>query len=716
DGVDNDGDGRIDFPNEPGCDAIEDDDETDPEVLPQCSDGIDNDFDGFADFPADGDCVSAADPEEARPPACRDGLDNDGDGRIDLADPGCRGDPDYFSEFNTAACRDRLDNDEDGATDFPDDPGCTAPTDEDETDPAEPPACHNGVDDDGDGLTDYPEDAESCLFAADESEDDPCARLVTREITGLDRTRGNSDDATNDFNPSCRAPTGPEDVLLWRVAADRPLDGLILDTAESDIDTVLSVRDACPAANELACDDNSGQGADSHIELGPQAPGTELLIFVDSIPGPGGIWRLRMNPLLAQGANCAGPGTWECGPGMACVVGPGGSFCTRAVCDNGRDDDGDGRVDFPADPGCASAADEDETDPPVPPQCANGVDDDEDGLVDFPNDPRCGSAADDSEGPDCANGIDDDGDGSIDYDRDGDGLRGPGADPQCACAADETELAEPACADGCDNDADGFIDLDDPGCQGDPTRNSEFNLPACRDGLDNDGDGYVDYPLDPGCNYRDDLDETDPPEPPACANEVDDDEDGFIDYFGADDGCVAAADPDERRACEQPLPVWPELVQLDGTTRSELPEHTGECGGSANAPDAMFVVLVPYPAVVVAETIGAGFDSVLYARTDCEPVVCASDEPDCPDVQETEIACDNNPGGPLSRIEFDWPGGPIFLVLDGTGTEAGVYHLRVNATYPAGGRCGPEGHVYALCETGFECRPDAEGVPTCQAL
>ena len=29
---------------------------------------------------------------------------------------------------------------------------------------------------------------------------------------------------------------------------------------------------------------------------------------------------------------------------------------------------------------------------------------------------------------------------------------------------------------------------------------------------------------------------------------------------------------------------------------------------------------------------------------------------------------------------------------------------------------GPEGHVYALCETGFECRPDAEGVPTCQAL
>jgi hypothetical protein len=36
------------------------------------------------------------------------------------------------------------------------------------------------------------------------------------------------------------------------------------------------------------------------------------------------------------------------------------------ACSNGKDDDGDGRIDFPADPGCTSATDDDETDPPPP--------------------------------------------------------------------------------------------------------------------------------------------------------------------------------------------------------------------------------------------------------------------------------------------------------------------------------------------------------------
>ncbi len=38
-----------------------------------------------------------------------------------------------------------------------------------------------------------------------------------------------------------------------------------------------------------------------------------------------------------------------------------------AACANGADDDGDGKVDYPNDPGCDSAADDDETDPPPPP-------------------------------------------------------------------------------------------------------------------------------------------------------------------------------------------------------------------------------------------------------------------------------------------------------------------------------------------------------------
>jgi hypothetical protein len=42
----------------------------------------------------------------------------------------------------------------------------------------------------------------------------------------------------------------------------------------------------------------------------------------------------------------------------------------------------------------------DEPPPPPAPQCSNGLDDDSDGLIDFPNDPGCSSLADDSESPD----------------------------------------------------------------------------------------------------------------------------------------------------------------------------------------------------------------------------------------------------------------------------------------------------------------------------
>ncbi|HII71147.1 TPA: PKD domain-containing protein [Candidatus Woesearchaeota archaeon] len=69
--------------------------------LPACSDGQDNDGDGLVDYPADPGCTSAQDDDEynAPLPACSDGLDNDGDGLVDMADPGCSG-PSDNDEFN----------------------------------------------------------------------------------------------------------------------------------------------------------------------------------------------------------------------------------------------------------------------------------------------------------------------------------------------------------------------------------------------------------------------------------------------------------------------------------------------------------------------------------------------------------------------------------------------------------------------------------------
>ncbi|MBI4896134.1 MAG: hypothetical protein HY832_01145, partial [Candidatus Aenigmarchaeota archaeon] len=57
----------------------------------ECSDGIDNDGDGKTDYPTDPDCASSTDASESSTiSACKDGIDNDGDGKTDYPDdPGC---------------------------------------------------------------------------------------------------------------------------------------------------------------------------------------------------------------------------------------------------------------------------------------------------------------------------------------------------------------------------------------------------------------------------------------------------------------------------------------------------------------------------------------------------------------------------------------------------------------------------------------------------
>ena len=63
DGVDNDGDSLIDYPNDPGCSSSSDDDETNI-VQYQCNDGIDNDGDSLIDYPSDPGCCSSSDNDE----------------------------------------------------------------------------------------------------------------------------------------------------------------------------------------------------------------------------------------------------------------------------------------------------------------------------------------------------------------------------------------------------------------------------------------------------------------------------------------------------------------------------------------------------------------------------------------------------------------------------------------------------------------------------
>jgi hypothetical protein len=82
-------------------------------------------------------------------------------------------------------------------------------------------------------------------------------------------------------------------------------------------------------------------------------------------------------------------------------------------CGDGIDNDGDGDVDA-TDASCADTLGPSEVSPGLP--CDNGVDDDNDGWMDFPFDPGCESSTALTEAPQCQDGIDNDADGRVDFD------------------------------------------------------------------------------------------------------------------------------------------------------------------------------------------------------------------------------------------------------------------------------------------------------------
>ena len=260
-GRDDDGDRLSDFPLDPGCAGVTDDSERDPALV--CDDGIDGDGDGLVDFPADAGCSSPTDASETSEDlVCDDGRDNDGDGLTDFpADPGCSGQRDSSERSPSLVCDDGVDNDGDGLTDFPADPACTSPTY-----PSELEACRDGLDNDGDGRVDFPADA-GCSSATDASEIEDCD-------DGID----NDGDGRIDF---------PADAGCS------------------------SARDGSERDPALACDDGLDNDADGLADF-PADPG------------------------------CSSPTETS----------------EVSSCQDGVDNDSDGRIDFPADPECASAVDD----------------------------------------------------------------------------------------------------------------------------------------------------------------------------------------------------------------------------------------------------------------------------------------------------------------------------------------------------------------------
>jgi hypothetical protein len=291
-------------------------------------------------------------------------------------------------------CQDTLDNDGDGAIDYPNDSGCTTPTDDTELiaagDPI--PQCGNGVDDDGDGLIDYSADP-GCAAASDDLELDECVPglivqgvLVPGGVTGALSGSGMSF-----LSGSCDSSSMFSDEQVWAYTVAQPLVDLRFSTIGSTADTILYVHQGeCATGMEVACASVPSAG---EVAILPSPAAATYFVIVDSAFSAGP-YVLDVFGDLPHGATCDPADThFTCLPGTLCGA---GGTCDFTACTNGVDDDGDGLIDA-NDPGCADSTDNDETDPATSPQCGNAIDDDADGHIDFPADPGCARAGDPTE-------------------------------------------------------------------------------------------------------------------------------------------------------------------------------------------------------------------------------------------------------------------------------------------------------------------------------
>lgn len=199
-----------------------------------------------------------------------------------------------------AACADGLDNDGDGQTDFPADPGCASAGDTSETEPLPPPAiCADGLDNDGDGLTDFPADP-GCASATDADEYNAPPPPPS---TSLPAQITISSDWGSGYCANGSVTNNTGGAVEWKTSF--AIEGVIGNIWNA-----------------------------VHSQTG------------DQVNAAGADW----NKVLASGAQA------DFG---FCASRP----APKPACGDGKDNDNDGKIDFPADPGCASADDADEADP-----------------------------------------------------------------------------------------------------------------------------------------------------------------------------------------------------------------------------------------------------------------------------------------------------------------------------------------------------------------
>ena len=290
-------------------------------------------------------------------------------------------------------CGDNVDEDGDGKPGYPTDPGCTSPTDNDESDdcPNGPncPECADGVDNDGDGATDYGMDT-TCSAAGDVSE----ACVTTDGVTQIvgPMTMGTTVGANNDGRPSCAGSatthTAPDRTYRLDLPALTTIDLNL--TGLSAFDTATALYNSTCGGTAIKCSDPAAMNVTN------LAAGTYYFV-VDGYSTAMGAYTINVSGKIQNGGSCesvlAQSGALTCGTGYSCKGPMGSRTCQPGLCGDGIDNDGDGKIDYPFDPGCDSLGDDTEENPATLPVCGNGADDDGDSLIDFPADYGCAAAS-----------------------------------------------------------------------------------------------------------------------------------------------------------------------------------------------------------------------------------------------------------------------------------------------------------------------------------
>jgi len=418
--------------------------------------------------------------------SCTNNVDDDCNRFTDCADPVCRMDPGCrMCEDVEVVCDNLRDDDCDGARDCRDmdcvgRPECEAVCSDAET------QCNDGIDDDCDRLVDCDDDecighsrCDCCSgrvicpplseqFCGNRLNDDcdqfvdcddsectgdpfcsaiPCPRADLGSRLGDSIARGAVfGDAT--LTGSCGG-AGPEFTYRWRAPVTATY---IIDTLGSAVDTVLYLKSSC-GGMELAggCNDDSGGTLQSRIVIDLDV-GALVIIVVDSQMGSIGeyVLNLRIQPAGSERGQCNdgidndGDGRVDCRD-SDCAMDPVCCVGRPEICDNGTDDDCNMLIDC-ADMACTGSP---ECCMPIPESCTNGSDDDCDMLIDCAD-------------PSCA------------------------GDLVCMMTCTTREIGIRMCTDTRDNDCDRQTDCADPDC-------TPFGVGTeCCNGIDDDGDLQVD--------------------------------------------------------------------------------------------------------------------------------------------------------------------------------------------------------------------------------